>query len=218
MTDYNIAMQRLLPEMPARFRRLPISPDGFPVPRFVEWVDGKPDFRVIDGRWMRRAVGERRCWLCGEQLGKYLAFVIGPMCAINRVNSEPPSHLECARFAARACPFLTQPHRKRNPHELPDNHTQAAGIPLARNPGATLIWVTRLYQLMPTKNGMLFSLGAPTSLEWYARGRTATREEAMGSIDSGLPALRKIAELEGPEAVAELEEQAKQAMALLPAA
>ena len=218
MTEYNIAMRRLEPEMPARFRKLPISPDGYPVPRFVETVNGKPDFRVIDGHWMKRAVKDRLCWLCGEQLGRYLAFVIGPMCAINRVNSEPPSHLECARFAAKACPFMTQPNRKRNAHELPRNHTEAAGIPLARNPGAMLIWVTRWYTLMPTPNGTLFKLGNPTSLEWYARGRTATREEIMASINSGIPILRKVAEEDGPDAVIELQKQIEQGMALVPAA
>lgn len=221
---YNHAIARL--EMPERFRHLPIDERGYPVPKFVEWIDGKPDFRVVDGRWMGRAVRERRCWLCGEQLGRYLAFVIGPMCAINRVNSEPPSHLECARFAVKACPFMVNPQRKRDTHTpLPEGHEQAAGIPLDRNPGVMLIWVTKSYRpfrairdVRPgTPGGVLFSLGDPTSLEWYARGRAATRSEILASINSGLPLLRGIAEQEGTEALNAFNKLKERGMALVPA-
>jgi hypothetical protein len=214
MTSYNPAINRL--DMPQRFMRLPVDERGFPVPRFVKWIDGKPDFRVIDGAWMTVAVYQRRCWLCGDVLGRHMAFVIGPMCAINRVNSEPPSHLECARFAAKACPFLTQPNRKRNEHDLPEEGEEPAGVHIDRNPGVTLIWVTKDYQLIKTSNGVLFRLGDPTLLEWYARGRFATREEVMSSIETGLPTLRDMAELEGREAVAALDKQIKVGLELVP--
>lgn len=221
---YNVAMNRL--EMPARFRRLPVDHRGYPVPKFVDWIDGKADFRVVDGRWMGKAVTQKLCWLCGEKLGRHLAFVIGPMCAVNRVNSEPPSHLECARFAVKACPFMTQPKRARNLHDLPAETKQAAGIPLDRNPGVMLIWVTDTYKpfralqsVEPgTPGGILFRLGNPTKLEWYTQGRKATRDEILASINSGLPLLRKIAEDEGRDAILEFEEQVKRGMALVPAA
>jgi hypothetical protein len=104
-----------LPPLPARMRYLPISPKGFPVPWFV-FIDeqtGIPDFRVIGPGKMRQAVTGDRCWLCGGILGKHRIFCIGPMCAINRITSEPPSHRECAEFAAEACPFLSQPRARR---------------------------------------------------------------------------------------------------------
>ena len=45
------------------------------------------------------------CFLCGEPLGRFAAFVIGPMgSSINRVSSEPPAHRDCAEYAVRACP------------------------------------------------------------------------------------------------------------------
>ena len=33
-----------------------------------------------------QSVKEKRCWICGDKRGKYGAFVIGPMCAINRIS------------------------------------------------------------------------------------------------------------------------------------
>jgi hypothetical protein len=51
---------------------------------------------------------------------------------------------------------------------------------------------------------------------WYASGRTATREEVLASIDSGLPSLLELAEAEGPDAVAALDKAHKAALRHLP--
>lgn len=216
MSRYNVAIERLGP-VPARIARLPIDERGFPVPRFVEWIDGRPDFRVMNARFLRRAVSAKLCWLCGEPLGRFQSFVIGPMCAINRISAEPPSHLACAQFAARACPFLTQPKRPRNDHDLPELSAKPPGTMIARNPGVTLIWTTEAYKVRRDGDGLLFDLvGSPTSLHWFSHGRHATREEIMAAIDSGLPLLRGMAEREGPEAVAELGRQIERGLALVP--
>src|SRR5262245_3833667 len=112
MTELNASVRNV--DMPGRIRWLPIDARGFPVPWFVAWFKdgeqvepgvGLPDFRVADANKMRSALKLRLCWVCGKRLGRHLAFTIGPMCAINRTMSEPPSHYECARFAAQACPF-----------------------------------------------------------------------------------------------------------------
>src|SRR5438132_506337 len=83
-----------------RISQLPIDDAGRPVPWFVAWVDGKPEFRVVGPGKREEAYAKRKCWVCGQQLGSYLVFVIGPMCALNRISSEPPSHKDCAIFAA----------------------------------------------------------------------------------------------------------------------
>ena len=88
MTELNAAIRDI--PLPHRMRKLPISDRGFPVPRFVPWINGQPEFRGFDGEHLSRCVKLKRCWLCGEPLGKFMAFVIGPMCAVNRVSSEPP--------------------------------------------------------------------------------------------------------------------------------
>lgn len=206
-----------LPPLPDRFKKLPLDPRGFPVPKFVAEVNGQWDFRVIKPGWVVECYRKRLCWLCGEPLGKWMAFVIGPMCAVNRVNSEPPSHYGCARFAATACPFLTQPKRRRNEHDLPEDYLEAPGIGLKRNPGVACIWVTDTYKPFRVENGTLFSLGVPWRVEWYARGRPATRAEVLASIESGYPLLLAEAEKDGVEAVMALEIYRREAMALLPA-
>lgn len=124
-------------QIPDRIKRLPVDHRDFPVPWFVQWFDdGKPsdfgigtaDFRVIDARKIGVAIRERRCWVCGDRLGVHLAFLIGPMCAVNRVISEPPSHRECAEFSAQTCPFLSRPRMRRN--EVALNRQIAAAMPL----------------------------------------------------------------------------------------
>jgi hypothetical protein len=207
--------------MPARIARLPIAPNGMPVPWFVAFINGEPDFRVIDTPKLAIAVMANRCWLCGEQLGKYLAFTIGPMCAVNRVSSEPPSHRECAEYAVRTCPFLSRPRMRRNEKGIPEELKETVpGIGFTRNPGVVLIWITKSYKPFRPHmggKGTLFSLGAPLQTLWFSEGRAATSAEIMHAIETGLPALQKLAAAEGPEAEAELNKQLTEAMTLVPA-
>jgi hypothetical protein len=217
--------------MPDRIRRLPISPKGYPVPWFVVWFkdgkpcedgDGEPDFRVTDPRKIAQATNNKRCWVCGGgPLGIYKCFVIGPMCAINRVISEPPEHRECAIFSARFCPFLSQPRMRRNEKDMYPERVDAAGFALKRNPGVACVWITKSFRPFKPhmgEQGVLFSLGQPVEVLWFAEGRKATRAEVLASIDSGFPSLQDIARLEGRDAVEALEAQRTVAMALVPAA
>ncbi len=80
-----------LPALPRQIRKLPKDARGYPVPWFVAWFDGKPDFRVVARGKIDTAHLERRCWTCGEPLQKDMTFVIGPMCSINRVSTGPPA-------------------------------------------------------------------------------------------------------------------------------
>jgi hypothetical protein len=214
MTDLH-AMVRAVP-MPDRVRQLPVDPKRrVPVPWFVAWVDGVPDFRVADK--LRDAIRFDLCWVCGQHRGRYGTFVIGPMCAVNRTTAEPPCHADCAEWSARVCPFLTRPHARRRENNMPDGHSDPAGIMIRRNPGVTLLWTTREWRIVPDGNGgRLFSLGDPTAVAWWAEGRNATRAEVLASIDSGMPILRGIAEAEGPRAVAELDAQRRAVDPLVP--
>jgi hypothetical protein len=194
-------MQRAFIDMPTRIGHLPRDHRGFPVPKFVQWFDaagtpcnpgtGTPDFRVVDSRWVIDCVNHSRCWLCGGQLGKHKAFVIGPMCAVNRINSEPPSHYQCARFAARNCPFMIRPRMRRNDKGLDDYKTlkDAPGIPLDRNPGACAVWTCETYRPFKANGGILFDLGEPSAVEFWSEARPASYAEVLASVESGLPAL-----------------------------
>jgi hypothetical protein len=213
--------------LPERMRRLPVDARGYPVPWFVAWFDaaghpcergtGTPDFRVVMDGAPVRAYRDRVCWICGEALGAFQAFVIGPMCAVNRVSSEPGSHLECANFSARVCPFLTNPERARRTSDMPAGSHEPAGCGIARNPGVALVWSTKRAKPFSTGNGFLFELGEPAEVFWWAEGRKATRAEVQASMDSGLPALAKLAEVDGPAGVAELATCVRVAQRLLPA-
>lgn len=208
-----------LPDPPPRIARLPVSDRGYPIPWFV-WIDkeGVPDFRVIGPGKMVEAYNNDRCWVCGGSLmGHARVYTIGPMCVINRVTSEPASHRECAEYAAKACPFLTNPREKRDFKEMPEQHVMPGGIHLDRNPGAVALYQSGKCKAFRAGGGVLFQLGPPIRIDWWARGRTATRAEILDSITSGLPHLTKLAEAEGPDAVMELARMTGDAMSLLPA-
>lgn len=163
----------------------------------------------MDGAKFTAAVKENRCWVCGERLGIHLAFLIGPMCGINRTTSEPPCHLECARWSGQNCPFLSRPHMVRREDEFTEevksNPSGNVGMPILRNPGVALIWTTRTYKLMRRPHGRyLIEIGEPDSLEWYAAGRLATREEVEHSVNSGFPLLEE-ADGSDPAAMKELQ-------------
>lgn len=194
MTDLNESIRNI--PIPERMRRLPISKKGFPVPWFVAKVNGEWDFRVIGTNRLKESIVLNKCWLCGELLGVYKAFVTGPMCTITRTSAEPPSHLECAKYAVAACPFLTQPNMKRNEKDLPPERMDPAGIFITRNPGVTAIYVTKTFKLMQVRretkgSDILIRMGTPYNIEWYAEGRIALREEVQKSIDTGMPVLVK---------------------------
>jgi hypothetical protein len=223
-----------LGQFPPRIAKLPVSSDGFPVPWFVTWFkdgkpcrrgEGTPDFRIVDPATTVDAIKHSRCWVCGEPLGGYKAFVIGPMCAINRVSAEPPSHHECALFSVRGCPFLSQPRMRRNDKDLPfeGEPADAPGFMLERNPGVTCVWVTKSFTPFRPHaggSGILIRIGEPTSVFWFAHGREAKREEIMASIDSGYPLLVDLARQDtNPDgAMKALTAQREAALALLPAA
>jgi hypothetical protein len=205
-----------------RMRHLPVDSRGYPVPWFVAFIDGKPDFRVVKKGAIAEAWNGKKCWLCGGQMGVFKASVIGPMCGINRVISEPPAHMECAEFAVKACPFISHPQAQRVERNLPTVRTPAAGMGIPRNPGVAMIWVTRdikpfRVQNVPGANaGVLFKLGEPTSWSFWAEGRRATRAEIDRSVNTGYPLLEEAARKDGLAAIAQLQEMRKVFDKLLP--
>jgi hypothetical protein len=205
--------------MPPRIARLPRDKHGHPVPKFVAWIDGVPDFRISDGRHFYDGLRFDACWICGLHIGATAAFVLGPMCTITRTAPEPPSHVECADYAARACPFLATPGMRRRETGLPQDLADPAGIMLRRNPGVAVVWITKGWRSYRDRGGWLFHVGEPVETRWYAEGRPATRAEAVASIDSGLPELRAVAaaERQPAKALAALDNQHTAALAHLPA-
>jgi hypothetical protein len=210
MTPTKVNMETL----PPRMRGLPVDERGYVVPWFVDWLDGKPEFRAMDRSKFVRAIREKLCWVCGEKLGVYLTFVAGPMCGINRTSGEPPCHADCALWSALNCPFLSNPRMVRREDGLsPEIRESMSGKGITRNPGVVMLWTTRSYehwnvgkQFKGQANGeWLITMGEPESVDWYACGRPATRDEVIESIESGIHNLEALASRErgGLEALAQ---------------
>lgn len=223
-----------LPPMPPRIAKLPrvdiMGIKQAPVPWFVQWMkndepcepgDGEPDFRVMDSRKWIKAINHGNCWVCGELVGTYKAWVLGPMCIVNRTTSEPACHRDCAIWSVQACPFLTRPRQRRREKDLPDQAEQAAGFGIKRNPGVAAIWIARSFRIFRAhegNSGWLIRLDDPTDVLWFAEGKPATREQCLESITSGYPLLLDLAKEQGADAIAELERSRDRAIVYLPAA
>lgn len=179
--------------MPSRIAKLPRAKgghvDGMPVPFFVDAGNDPIDFRVADARKVVRCIKEGLCWICGAKLctsaNSRATFVLGPICVINRISSEPPSHLSCAEYAVRVCPFLAQPNMRRREAGKPEDLCSPGKLVKA-NPGVTALYST--YTCIPRQvsKGILIEVGHPCSVKWMTRGREATREEALvGLVEGG---------------------------------
>jgi hypothetical protein len=93
----------------------------------------------------------------------------------------------------------------------------APGEQIKRNPGVVCLWTTREYKTFRDgKGGILFTVGDPFHIEWFCRGRSATRNEVMESIRTGYPILQQIAVEEGDEAVVDLQTAYKRALEYVP--
>jgi hypothetical protein len=202
--------------LPKRLAHRPLTDKGFPVPWFASFIDGAWNLVAVDPRKIGQAIRNDWCWICGEPLGRFKCFVIGPMCSINRISSEPPQHRECAEYAVKACPFLSRPRMRRNEAvaaEVGSGKENLPGMMIEHNPGAALIWVTRTFHVGRDR---LINLGPPVETLWFCEGRIATRAEIMAAIDKGLTLLRPVAASE-PGGTEELERLLAEAMKLVPA-
>jgi len=206
-----------LPDLTRRLAKLKIDDRGYPIPFFVAYIDGKPDFRIADPNKWRDCIRHNLCWVCGEPMGRHKSFVIGPMCTVNRIAADPPTHPDCAEWSVKGCPFLSKPKMERREDDLTKSmEDNVAGDMIKRNPGAMAIWTTRKFTLVPDGRGLyLLQVGEPESITWWREGRRATRAEVLESVESGLPILR--ATCQGDErCLAALQEAVDKAMKLLP--
>lgn len=205
--------------MPAAIRALPRDRHHRPVPWFVDKCNGvaRADFRIVPRGAPVVAVHQQICFTCGQLLPGFRTgtFVIGPMCAVNRISAEPPHHLDCALWSAKNCPFLSRPTMRRRDAGMPDA-AQSPGVMLTRNPGVVLLWTTGFYQLeLDAGKGLLFAIGEPQQVDWLREGRPATRQEVLDAMAAGLPALTALAENDAD--LADVRARYEAALALVPA-
>lgn len=113
-------------------RNCKLDPRGFPVTyvTFIHPQTREPDFRIVNETRVRLCVAHRLCGICGEEIGRTVAFVGGPESVANRVFSDPPMHEECARYALTVCPFLASPRGRHRPIGA----DETGGVEVAKNP------------------------------------------------------------------------------------
>ncbi len=109
-----------LPDRPASIAALPVDERGYPVPYFVKYIDGVPDFRVVDHPKIVRATNERKCFICGSALNQTFHFAMGPRSAIFKQTNHGPSHKDCIEYSLETCPFILYPNAQRRRAALPD--------------------------------------------------------------------------------------------------
>lgn len=211
--------EHLQVDVPSAMKLRPTDHRGFPVPWFVTRKDGdgRWDFVNVDGARADEAVRLGKCWVSGQKLGRFRAFCIGPMCAINRTAGDPPMRKDIALWSVKVCPFMSRPRARRaarNEAELVES-AGIDGIGIMRNPGVTGVWVTRNAEL---QEGRGFYLGDPLEVTWWVEGRPATRAEVLDSVESGIPILEELAREDGPAALEMLARFRERAEPLWPAA
>ena len=97
-----------LPQMNRRLATRPIDPKRrLPIP-YAQLVnpDGTANFAAIDGPKALRGAANRDCGLCGQRMGRWVAFLGGPRNVEHGGYLDPPMHVSCAEDATRLCPHL----------------------------------------------------------------------------------------------------------------
>lgn len=205
--------------MPHRIYNLPVHQEfKVPTPWFAaETSPGKWDLRVVDPKKIFAAIGGNRCWVCGKPIDNCeYTFTIGPMCAINKVTTEPPAHYECAEWSTRACPALNHTQSQRRKKSLP-NHKQPAGIGFEGLPQVSVLWQTTYYDVENLSDGIILKIGEPTApLIWRQGGKNVSRDVAAEALQAGFQQLFPLAQAEGKEAVDFLSQSMIEAINLLP--
>jgi hypothetical protein len=79
---------------------------GMPVPVVVKWIDGKPDFRQIDGETYVQHYRYKLCSVCGTKLKLSCYWVGGKASADSHYFADGPMHEKCAELSINLCPFL----------------------------------------------------------------------------------------------------------------
>lgn len=155
-------------DIPSRMRSLPRNSAGSPEP----WCASLPE-----------AVNKRLCWLCGEKMGAYAAFLLDARQSITRLAEAPPSHRECALFVAQ---------------------DQSSDYPKPAT-GPLIVWITRAYLPRPDgRGGTNCLITEPENLFWFFEGRPAPKSMAIEDLEREFAPLRDNAEKEGRRAVAAL--------------
>lgn len=167
--------------LPAKLGRRPKDPRGYPIPASVLIdKDGRPDFRITDAQKWHSLYQSRCCGLCGEPLGRHLAFIGGPLSHQSRLFTDLPMHRECAHYAIQVCPYLAAPHFK-----YAETTAIKTGVPVhvtdavsPHRPERFFLSITKNCQLLQSPENELFIQAFPwEQTEWWIEGVLSSTSE-----------------------------------------
>lgn len=93
--------------IPSFLKHPKVNKNGFPIPFFVGYVDGKPDFRLLDAKKQMYCIEQKLCAICGKKLIKHsYYFISGPNGYTNKISTDPAMHRACAEYSLNVCPHL----------------------------------------------------------------------------------------------------------------
>jgi hypothetical protein len=120
-----------------RRRGLPIPPIN--VHSDPDTGEDAVDFTNINTTISTDLAANRRCSLCGVEMGYWVAFLGGPRAAELMRYTDPPGCPDCLRSAVRLCPFIAiERHRRARADRLgagmipPGSHGEKSDRWLAR--------------------------------------------------------------------------------------
>lgn len=108
--------QIMIPEF---LSHLKVDERGYPIPFFVKWIKGKPDFRILDEHNRELCIKDRLCSICGKVMEDiFFYFISGPIGFHNKVSTDAPMHENCARYSLSVCPHLLYQRAERRDEDI----------------------------------------------------------------------------------------------------
>ena len=148
---------------PKRIQRLPRF-RGLPVPSTLVVENGVPDFTTPDHDKVAEHVRRGLCHLCGERLRREMGFVGGVVSMNTGMFRDGPMHLECARYAFFACPFVDG--QKTTYRRLREDRVIAHRQATPHRPEHMGIWVCDWSTTLGSGPRMQFIAGPAIRIEW----------------------------------------------------
>lgn len=144
-----IREQQLVREttIPPALAARPVDPTWRrPVPVVNTMDDGSTDFTVINGDIAYQCAKARECGLCGQKMGRLVAFLGGPSAAEGRTWSDPPMHPDCAEAAVTLCPHISKAGARRVPEGRNPQSVVTEDMDMTK-PDRWVMYVTRNYKI-----------------------------------------------------------------------
>jgi len=115
-------------EIPNFLKHLKVDKRGYPIPFFVPWKNGQPDFMYQDAEKQKLTTEKHLCHICGKKLHKdYHYFISGIHGLTNQVASDAAMHRECAEYSLQVCPHMLYQKAERQTSGdvlIPDIHAK----------------------------------------------------------------------------------------------